>query len=423
VNGQCSVPDDACTVEVSGGEARYWTSAADGPYAFYTEGKELYRFDAEPEAEQESHEALTGANAGVLGVLGVSHNGEVIYFVANGVLSGGSGEGAMPVEGEPNLYMLRHGVAPVFIGTLSKQDGNEVGPFFTSLGGEFSDWQAGLGQRTSRVTGDGGSIVFMSNQPLSVVGYPHGYPNRGQEEVYIYQTRSNGLYCATCGDTHEGASGFLPVSWDDTYLPQWIAEDGNRVLFDSGSSLVPQDTNGQQDVYEWEREGEGSCTNDSAVNGGCVFLLSGGTSQANSWLIGASESGNDVFLATRAQLVPEDQNDAFNLFDARVDGVKPVSSQECAGTGCQGVPLPPPTFATPSSATFDGVGNFTPASAPVVKARAKTLTRAQRFTNALKSCHKKSRHKRASCEAWARKRDGPVKKDHKTSPAVSKRRK
>ena len=42
--------------------------------------------------------------------------------------------------------------------------------------------------------------------------------------------------------------------------------------------LVAQDTNGQQDVYEWEREGTGSCTLGAGVNGGCVYLLSGGDS-------------------------------------------------------------------------------------------------------------------------------------------------
>ena len=80
----------------------------------------------------------------------------------------------------------------------------------------------------------------------------------------------------------------------------------------------PQDTNGRQDVYEWEREGTGTCTAASAVNGGCIYLLSGGTSEADSWFIGSSESGDDVFVASRAHLAPQDGNEAFNLFDARV---------------------------------------------------------------------------------------------------------
>ena len=98
----------------------------------------------------------------------------------------------------------------------------------------------------------------------------------------------------------------------------------------------------------------------SAVNGGCRYLLSGGTSEADSWFIGASESGGDVFVASRANLAPRAGNEAFNLFDARVGGVQPVTEPLCTGTGCQGAPEPAPTFATPASVTFNGVGNFPP---------------------------------------------------------------
>ena len=423
VNGGCSVPSDGCTVRVSDGEAQYWASAADGRYAFYSEGGGLYRFNAEPGASQTSREVLAAPDAGVLGVLGVSEDGEDAYFVATGVLAGVSGEGAQPVEGEPNLYLSHDGGTPVFIATLSAADGAEVEPYFGLNGGDFGDWQAGLGHRTARVTDDGGSTVFISGRSLGVVGYPHGYPNGGSEEIYVYEAGSNSLYCASCGSTREGASGYLPVSWSDTAFPQWISEDGNRAFFNSSSALVPQDTNGKQDVYEWEREGSGTCTDGTGVNGGCVFLLSGGTSKADSWLIGAGETGDDVFLATRAQLVPEDQNDAFDLYDVRVDGVKPVSPPQCTGTGCQGVPAPPPTFATPSSVTFNGVGNFPPPDTVAVKGKAKPLSRAQKLAAALKVCRKEAKRKRASCEALARRRYRPLKKARKGSKTAVKGRK
>src|ERR1700728_30252 len=428
VNGRCSVPGDACTVLVSAGEAQYWASAADGRYAFYTEGEGLYRFNAEPEANQVSREVVADPSAGVLGVLGVSEDGSNVYFVAKGLLAGVSGEGSKPVEGEPNLYLWHAGAAPIFIGTLSGGDGSEAQPFSESAsfgpnqGYFYGDWQAGLNTRTARVIANGGSLVFMSDQPLSVVGYPHGYPDAG-EEVYVYEAGSNSLFCASCGSTHEGTSGYLPISWDDSYMPQWISEDGDRVFFDSGSSLVPQDTNGKQDVYEWEREGSGTCTVGSGVNGGCVFLLSGGTSESDSWLIGASETGDDVFLVTRAQLVPEDQNEAFDLYDVRVNGLKPISPPQCTGSGCQGVPSPPPTFATPPSVTFDGVGNFAAPTVPVVKAKAKSLSRAQKLAGALRQCSKKPKRKRASCKAQARKHYGPVEKARKGSGTVVKGRK
>jgi hypothetical protein len=32
----------------------------------------------------------------------------------------------------------------------------------------------------------------------------------------------------------------------------WMSGDGEYVFFDTDDALVPQDTNGTQDVYEWE---------------------------------------------------------------------------------------------------------------------------------------------------------------------------
>ncbi len=133
VNGRCSVSTDACTSLVSSGEAQYWASAANGRYAVYTEGQGLYRFNAEPKEGGVSREILAGPSAGVVGVLGVSADGDSVYFVAKGVLAGASGEGAEPVEGEPNLYLWHDGAAPVFIGTLSRADGSKVQPFYGSL--------------------------------------------------------------------------------------------------------------------------------------------------------------------------------------------------------------------------------------------------------------------------------------------------
>ncbi len=46
----------------------------------------------------------------------------------------------------------------------------------------------------------------------------------------------------------------------------------------------------------------------------------------------------------------------------------PVPSQ-CSGSGCQGVPASPPVFATPSSVTYSGVGNFPPASQATAKVK------------------------------------------------------
>lgn len=395
--------DGERTVQVSEGPARYWTSAADGRYALYTEGGGLYRFDSEASSSS-ARLQLVPKGDNVLGLLGVGDDGEATYFVSEAAFqTGPSSEGAVPQEGQPNLYFLINGRPPVFIATLSLADGNAVQPFAGVAPGEFGDWQPGLGQRTARVTSDGQALVFMSNQSLATAGFPHGYENQGQDEVYLYDASSNRLNCVSCSATGEAPSGeaFLPISWSNLYLPQWVSEDGGRVFFDSSQALVPQDTSGRQEVYEWERPGVGTCTTGNEANGGCIYLLSSGESEADSWLVGASELGEDAFIVTRAQLSGRDQNGAFDLYDARVGGEVPVEEPACTGTGCQGVPAPPPSFATPASITFNGVGNLSP---PPRKSKAKKRTagRAHPVHRRSRSrvCRRRGRrtpHRKASC--------------------------
>jgi hypothetical protein len=360
------------TVPVSAGAARYWTATPDGHYAFYAEGGELWRFNAEGgEGGAGARTAIAGPGAGVLGVIGASDDGEYIYFTATGSLAAGAS------EGDANLY-LWHAGTTTFIATLAFSDGHEVEPLnraCTQCSG-IGDWSADAGFRTAGVASDGHGVVFMSKQSLPVEGYPHGYPNEELQEVYVYEAEGGGhLFCVSCSPSGEsppvhkyvgyesGAAAWLPVSWKPSFVQQWLSEDGGRVFFQSAEPLVASDTNGRIDVYEWERDGMGSC----AESAGCVYLISSGSSESGSWLAGESSSGNDVFIITRSQLTPQDPNSAYNLFDARVEGVQPLTPPQCQGTGCQGLPSAPPIFATPPSQTFNGVGNFEPAGKALVQ--------------------------------------------------------
>ena len=417
---ECLVASDACTLPVSQGlaPARYWTSAEDGRYVFYTEGEgeasELYRFDA----DTGSRTALTSARAGVEGVLGTSVDGSYVYFVATGALAANENdEDVKAVEGAYNLYMLHTGEGPRFIAALSWTDDHEaIHTHELSLG----DWQPGVGHRTAEVTPDGRSVIFESDEQ-SVEGYSPEAGGSKIEEVYDYEAPTDRLLCVSCSPSHTSPPGnretggpvyvgaFLPPSWSLTYLPTWITEDGSEVFFDSAEPLVSSDTNGTQDVYEWERDGSEGC----AEARGCVHLLSSGTSESASWLIGSSASGDDVFVVTRSQLTPEDGDEAFNVFDVRVDGRQPPSATACSETGCQGVPASPPTFATPASVTFAGVGNFPPPAAESskkakakAKSKKKPVTRAEKLARALKACRAKPEGKRAACERVARGRYG-----------------
>jgi hypothetical protein len=109
-------------------------------------------------------------------------------------------------------------------------------------------------------------------------------------------------------------------------------------------------------VYEWEQDGAGSC----GRSGGCIYLLSGGV------FLGASATGDDVFVITGEDLVPQDQGEDIFLYDVRVGAPLPLAAPACTSTGCQGAPAAAPVFATPASATFAGIGDFPAPPAPAV---------------------------------------------------------
>jgi hypothetical protein len=433
---QCVEPAKACTVQVDasalpgtesekdekGGRGQFWRASSDGSKVFFTDEKQLtaestaeagkpdlYEYDLEaPEGERLGDLSMSAkpdpsAHADVQGVVGTSNDGAYVYFVANGVLAEGAALGDCDDKYEANqtcsLYVRDDGVTK-FIATLSGEDGD----FTHGEGGNDGDWQADPGHRTAEVTPDGHSMMFMSRRPLT--GYDNMLEGVPLTEVFVYDTETDRIACASCNPSGEppivpslpeyaknlaGIWGsFLPVSDSlDDYQPRLISEDGDRVFFDSIEPLVPQDENGLLDVYEWEAQGEGSCREPQ----GCVYVLSGGQSTDNSYLIDASANGNDVFFVSRAQLVKTDHGDNDVLYDARIGGVAPPAEAECSGTGCQGAPPATPIFATPASVTFDGTGNFPPTETPPPPKcpKNKKLTRGK----CVKKVKSKSKGKRA----------------------------
>ncbi|MGA9286584.1 MAG: hypothetical protein WBV85_14205 [Solirubrobacteraceae bacterium] len=451
-----ALEDGQNTVQVSGaGSAQYWTATPDGRYAFYTEAGELWQFDT----ASNTREQITAEGASVVGVIGTNQTGDdgsYVYFVAEGALAPGATpklcvsypaqrtktieeveqglitvkeglakrgliseeeeeelDGRLPSKTGCNLY-LRHEGRTSLVTILSPSD-DEFSVSSIS-GHEGGDWKAGLGYRTAAVAPDGGHLVFESERSLT--GYKNVTPaGFAIAEVFDYSAEDAHLACASCDPTgaspglNEQEKNFtrLPVSENgETYVRRWMSDDGDRVFFDSEQSLVPGDLNGVQDVYEWEREGTGTCVAQAPprADGGCVSLLSGANGSVPSFLVDADATGDDVFLEHEGPLGQEQVAvDRNELYDVRVGGGFPQNSLACSGTGCQGVPPAPPLFATPSSVTFAGVGNF-PAPAQQSSPSSRSLTRGQKLARALKACRAKSKRKRASCERQVRRRYG-----------------
>ncbi len=416
VGNECTVSSDACTVQVDAGEARcvaegkcgsgggrFWTATGDDSKVFFTDEKrltidstaaagepDLYEYEVNGETGKPGTlRDLTvdkeGAHADVQGVIGAGEDGSYIYFAADGILTQAPNvEGKEPIAGEANLY-VSHGGVTTFIASLSRSDSQGL-----VWNESASNLSYAPGNRTAEVTPSGKGMVFESQN--SVTGYDNRTPEGNlQPEVFVYDALNGRTDCASCNPSGAAPtqSSFgslsLPVPGNggqrmEEYMQRWIADDGNRVFFESFQPLVPQDTNGRLDVYEWERNGAGSCATAPASGSerGCVYLLSGGQSVDNSYFADADAEGNNVFFTSRGKLTPEAGDENVAMYDARVDGGFPVLKTACAGTGCQGVPPASPIFATPSSVTFNGVGNFEPAPAKVATKRKKQPVKCKR---------------------------------------------
>ena len=218
------------------------------------------------------------------------------------------------------------------------------------------------------------------------------------------------------------------------HQPRYL-NDAGRLLFNSADALVPQDTNKNEDVYEYEPAGVGSCSTQqdsfSPASGGCAALLSSGTAKEESTLLDASESGDDVFFLTGQRLLPnQDLDSSLDVYDAHAcSGASPCLPEAptplpaCEGDACQS-PGAPPEDQTPGSLTYQGPGNPPPPAAPAAKPKTAAQLKAEKLKKALKACQKqKAKRKRATCEAKARKLYGAhkAKKPKKASKGKGKK--
>jgi hypothetical protein len=238
--------------------------------------------------------------------------------------------------------------------------GGSVTPIVQLSGPHVCDGLACVGP--ARLVADGGVLVFTSESPIAGFNDAGGF-----KQAFRYDFARNELACVSCPPHGINPSGDAYISYADEHLgyrqtghelfpvgdDRGASSDGTRVFFDTPDPLVPQDSNGARDVYEWEN--------------GRVFLISSGTSVQESKLQDNSESGGDVFFATTSELVAGDNDLAYDVYDARVPRPgdnPPPSSVPCQGDVCQGPPSVPSLLGLPASATFSGVGNVEPQAEP-----------------------------------------------------------
>jgi hypothetical protein len=362
----CADPLRRCTIAIGAGQ--YWDAATDGSRALYTTpspAKELREFDA---AAGASGPAIAGQ---VEGLLGASEDAKRVYLISREARDGAA------VAGKPNLYLYQAG-ALTFIATLSEAD--------AAQSKTPSPANKEPARRTARVTPDGSHAVFMSTAPLTAYdntdasspescGKPKGICDA---EVYLYDAEAEELRCVSCNpsgarptgreleiETHkEGlwAAAQIPAPENLLYAERVISDDGTRLFFESFEALVVTDTNGKQDLYQWEVSGKGSCSETdpsfSPSADGCVSLISSGKSPRDSEFVDANRDGSDVYIATGSSLLAHDPG-LVDIYDARIEGgfpPPPTPDPICEGEACQSPPPPPPE-ATPASAAGEYPGN------------------------------------------------------------------
>lgn len=296
------------------------------------------------------------------------------------------------------------------------------------------------------------------------------------EEVFLYDASKERLVCASCNptgarplgvfdagetvskETGEGTGLVVdrPQLWgpkgEENEVDSWLAgsipgwtqlalartlyqsrylSNEGRLFFNSADALVPlatprrqEEVNGKEqevgveNVYEYEPNGMGGCHS----TGGCVGLISSGTSPHESAFLDATASGKEVFFLTAAKLpavngVTQDVDTNFDVYDAHVcedsspcsaPAVATASSCEEAptSTSCT-APLPrAPEFIPPLGTKIPSSGNLT-ATLEAKGSKAKAETAAQKLAKALKACRKKykhDKHRRVACEKHARKK-------------------
>jgi hypothetical protein len=224
----------------------------------------------------------------------------------------------------------------------------------------------------------------------------------GQENLYLehdgtvtflmhgaegHTISANGAFLLANGYLYSAAADRLvPTGVNLSSNSHFFLSNSGQVFFGTSEALLPAATNGLNDVYEFDYESG-------------LHLISTGTSSSPDELLGASQSGNDVFFLTRQQLVPKDSfEESIKVYDARVDGgfPEPAPAPACTtADACRAASAPQPAiYGAPSSQTFAGAGNLAPPPA-VLKRAVKSKQCRQGFVKKRGKCIKKEKAKKA----------------------------
>ncbi len=373
---------------------------------------ELYEYNSDPAEGEASLVRVSRGEAGIAGgvedVPAVSSDGSAVYFNAAGELArhagGGGGLYRYDTLTHATVYVASN---PGYLAPLYKSEGTAEATWYSSIlgGGGASQQYAGLDVRASYyATGNGEFLAFDSSANLT------GYDSGGKPELYRYRYEpgsptGGSIVCVSCNP-----NGSLP-SYGATFTrsavdgdnpagtaPRPISENGQYVFFDTEESLLPADTNGRVDVYEWHEN--------PVSHEGALGLITTGQDTSDSFFLDSSPDGKNVFFGTHSRLVPADQDNQGNLYDARIEGgfPLPLGAGPCEGDACQN-PSSAPVYQTPTSLSFSGAGDLSsepqPSTSTVRKKTASKCVKPKRLSHG-KCVKPKKKAKKATRASRAR---------------------
>lgn len=313
------------TVPAAPQPASFQAATPDGRFAFFTTIEPLVDDDTDGEADLYRFNVDTGQLVNLTGSFGdrvnglieVARDGGYVYF-------GGS-------LGEPYVW----------------HDGQiaAIGTGLTATPGSYQ-----LQYHSARVSDDGRRLLLLASSDAA-----------GTPEAYVYDAPSADLRCPSCSNSPSPAGALLPLSSSGKRYfsdvgdnPRTLSSNGRWVFFSSRDALVPEDTNGRPDAYMYD------------VDAGKVQLLSSGRSDAPSYFVEASVSGDNAFFVTREALVEHDGDELYDMYDARVDGGTPraPATVACQGDACQGPGASAPAAGPSASSAFRSAGDGPPPVRP-----------------------------------------------------------
>lgn len=308
------------------------------------------------------NEPADGSSADVAGVIGASDDGNVVYFAAKGQLVP-----AAPLDSSYKIYRWRwNGGSPTVDYLVTLTDATAEG-----TNGEPSadgkNWLYGVDKSDGshgapavrQVSSDGSRLLLRSRVALLPA-----IDTDASDDVYLW-SEGGGWQCISCQTPGLASGGdssvdSFKIGVENSSLPTQnreqrlvMTDDARKVFFTSGDALVPQDTNGERDVYEW--------------HDGSISLISSGAGNSPSILIEVSESGDDVFFSTTERLVGWDTDTSTDYYDARVGAgfpEPPATGAPCEGEACRGPSSVVPVGTGAGTAAFQGPGNPAPKQKP-----------------------------------------------------------